>query len=172
MEPKTPFSADTVPLNNVCFDVVQEILQYGHAFDVEKVLSDERYQTLKVSKWKTRGLVAVTVTLGLITSHYVSSCSPVCLGWDRRRLRSGTAPGYGPSKTSWRTRASISTTCNKLVRRCLILIQVNPLVYMTGHLRFYSLEIPSAKLPPPPRPRGVNKSFEFICEIVLELYLI
>lgn len=36
-----------------CFDVLQEILQHGRAFDVEKVLSDERYQSLKVSAWKT-----------------------------------------------------------------------------------------------------------------------
>lgn len=28
----------------------QEILQHGRSFEVEKALSDERYQTLKVSK--------------------------------------------------------------------------------------------------------------------------
>lgn len=29
--------------------VLQEILQHGHSFEVEKILSDERYQILKVS---------------------------------------------------------------------------------------------------------------------------
>lgn len=36
--------------NIIYFYVLQEILQHGRAFDVEKTLSDERYQTLKVSR--------------------------------------------------------------------------------------------------------------------------
>lgn len=37
-------------LNNIIyFYILQEILQCGRAFEVEKILSDERYQTLKVS---------------------------------------------------------------------------------------------------------------------------
>lgn len=39
--------------NIIVFHVLQEILQYGRSFEVEKILSDERYQTLKVSGWKT-----------------------------------------------------------------------------------------------------------------------
>lgn len=34
------------------FHVLQEILQYGRSFEVERLLSDERYQTLKVSRLK------------------------------------------------------------------------------------------------------------------------
>uniref|UniRef100_A0A3Q1I5L4 DNA nucleotidylexotransferase n=1 Tax=Anabas testudineus TaxID=64144 RepID=A0A3Q1I5L4_ANATE len=48
--------------------LIEEILQYGHSFEVEKILSDERYQTLKLftsvfgvgpktaEKWYRRGL--------------------------------------------------------------------------------------------------------------------
>lgn len=58
--------ADTnsVLLNNIIyFHVLQEILQYGRSFDVEKALSDERYQTLKVSGWKTTHSLALSVSV-------------------------------------------------------------------------------------------------------------
>lgn len=46
--------ARSVFLNNIiCFHVWQEILQHGRSFEVEKALSDERYQTLKVSECET-----------------------------------------------------------------------------------------------------------------------
>uniref|UniRef100_A0A8C7YS74 DNA-directed DNA/RNA polymerase mu n=1 Tax=Oryzias sinensis TaxID=183150 RepID=A0A8C7YS74_9TELE len=53
---------------SVCLCVLQEILQYGRSFEVAKILSDERFQTLKVftsvfgvglktaEKWYRRGL--------------------------------------------------------------------------------------------------------------------
>lgn len=49
--------------NTICFYVLQEILQCGHAFEVEKILSDERYQTLKVSTWKRKGLLAFSTVM-------------------------------------------------------------------------------------------------------------
>lgn len=58
--------ADTnsVFLNNIIyFHVLQEILQYGRSFDVEKTLSDERYQTLKVSRWKTTHSLALSISV-------------------------------------------------------------------------------------------------------------
>lgn len=48
--------ADTnsISLNNIIyFYVLQEILQCGRSFEVVKILSDERYQILKVSRWAT-----------------------------------------------------------------------------------------------------------------------
>ncbi len=46
-----PIMTPTVffPNNITYFYVLQEILQYGHSFEVETILSNERYQTLKVS---------------------------------------------------------------------------------------------------------------------------
>ena len=38
--------------HSIYFYMLQDILQYGRSFEVEKILSDERYQTLKVSRWK------------------------------------------------------------------------------------------------------------------------
>ena len=38
------------PNNIIYFYVLQEILRHGRSFEVEKILSDERYQTLKVSR--------------------------------------------------------------------------------------------------------------------------
>ncbi|KAF7656099.1 hypothetical protein LDENG_00046170, partial [Lucifuga dentata] len=61
--------------------VIEEILQYGHSFDVEKILSDERYQTLKLftsvfgvgpktaEKWYRRGLRSFTDILAEPSIH-------------------------------------------------------------------------------------------------------
>lgn len=53
--------ADTnsIFLNHIIyFYVLQEILQHGHSFEVEKILSDERYQILKVSRQKKTCLLS------------------------------------------------------------------------------------------------------------------
>ncbi|XP_070697399.1 DNA nucleotidylexotransferase [Pempheris klunzingeri] len=61
--------------------VMEEILQYGHAFEVEKILSDERYQTLKLftsvfgvgpktaEKWYRRGLRSFSAALADRSIH-------------------------------------------------------------------------------------------------------
>lgn len=54
----TDTDTDSLFLNNtIYFYVFQEILRHGRSFEVEKILSDERYQTLKVSRWKTNSFV-------------------------------------------------------------------------------------------------------------------
>lgn len=52
--------------NSIHFYVLQEILQHGRSFEVEKILADERYQTLKVSRNEKKKKTApvVRVLLG------------------------------------------------------------------------------------------------------------
>lgn len=49
-----PADADTqvFPNDIIYFHILQEVLQCGRSFEVEKILSDERYRTLKVSRRK------------------------------------------------------------------------------------------------------------------------
>uniref|UniRef100_A0A3P9C2G3 DNA-directed DNA/RNA polymerase mu n=1 Tax=Maylandia zebra TaxID=106582 RepID=A0A3P9C2G3_9CICH len=57
--------------------VIEEILQHGHSFEVEKILSDERYQILKViprSKWAVSK--AEAQALGNIIDEAVRAITP------------------------------------------------------------------------------------------------
>ncbi|KAM7385141.1 hypothetical protein PAMP_001237 [Pampus punctatissimus] len=66
---------------NYYFNVFQEILQHGHSFDVEKTLSNERYQTLKLftsvfgvgpktaEKWYRSGLRSLSDILAEPSIH-------------------------------------------------------------------------------------------------------